>query len=345
MSAAQEASRRPKFALIAVLMFALLAVATGSAWLIVQQRRGPHDRGAELVEELHERGLSAWWQRLPQARWSLVRRGGRTIGWQVQLRLPTDDGGFEGLTLRLLRGEAGSGGYWEHWALNDSATAGEYRAGEIGISGDRTLTSNRTLIVLSEGVVRAEQTIRFRVSSRAPAPENYAPEGTLPLLRRMAAEAGGEIAFRIVFNEQGPLGGRTSFGVFRMTARPPSEDERNEGAARVVDAVQVYIDGSESEITYLLNEQGRTLSIIAGDTRTDGVEKSEVVAVFPESMDTVRKLSASLLQNLGARSEMDQGFWEELFSTQGPDADSAPNSGEDNTPPTVEMEDAEAGSD
>ncbi|MFP3937215.1 MAG: hypothetical protein ACLFVW_02655 [Phycisphaerae bacterium] len=286
-------------------MFALLAGATLSAWLIVQRRTGPHNRGEKVVGRLHEKGLSTWWERSTQARWFLVRRGDRAVGWQVHVRVPLDDGGFGGFEIRILRRDGVSGGSWEGWVLNSDATAGEYRAGEVGVSGERVVTSLQTYITLSEGTIQAEQQIPIQARSKARAPKNYIPEGTLSLVRRLTAETGDDAAFRMVFNEQPPRGSRTSFGTVRMETQPVSQQQRREGATQAMKMTFVRADGQENAETYLLDEQGETLAIVADNTRVESAEAREVLTEFPDAPRTVAHLNERLLERFFEQFDTD----------------------------------------
>lgn len=332
MSAAQQSTRRPRFALIAVLMFALLALATLSAWLIVQRRSGPHMRGAELVEQMRSEGLSAWWDRSPHSQWFLIRRNGEVIGWDVRLRLPLGDGGFEGLKLRIFRAQERSGGSWEYWQLNADATSGEYLSGDLAFGEGRLVTSTNTSIVQEEGAIQTEQSSQVGPRrSKAEVPENYIPEGTLPLVRRLVAEEGAEAAFRMVFNEQLPQGSRTTFGVVRMNGRSPSEQERAQDAAYAVENVLITLDGSDSGETYLLDEQGRTVGIVAERIRIDAVSAAEVAAEFPEAPDVVRTLAGRFLRSIPESVDPEENPLETLV----PVDDAEPASEAD--PPPDEM--------
>ncbi len=288
MPAVEQATNRPRFSLIAVLMFALLAVAVGVAWIIVQQRTAPHGRGAEMVGRIREEGLSSFWQRSPHHTWVLIRRGQGVVGWNASVRMPLADGGFEGLYVRVIAAGDRAAGDWEYWRLNDDATTGRYEAGVVRLlaGGERATSSSHTSIELSDNRVEATQTVRdprgqsVLMRSSASAPDSYAPEGTISLLRRLIAETGDDGAFHVVFNEQPPLGDRTAFGSIHMERREPPDDD--DPRASVAVALTTSLNRDVEQI-YLLDDDYELVAGLIGDMRLDRVERDEVMSEFPEA--------------------------------------------------------------
>jgi hypothetical protein len=293
MSAAQ-AIQRPKFALIAVLMFALLAAATGLAWLIVVSRTGLQRAGTELVERIHSEGLSAFWDRSPDVRWLIAYRDDDRAGWQLRMRMPRGDGGFEGLDAAFYQLRRRTRGHWEQWRLNADATTGVYRAGELQITPAGLRLPANTRIALGDGTVSAQQQLSgapMWLDSEADAPDNYVPEGTLPLLRHLVAETGTTAAFRMVFNEQPPRQGKTSFGVITMERRELGETDFPEATARVV----VRGTGAAGQQTFFLDERGGTVAVFGGEFRLVAVEREEVFDTFPQARQVAALLTARLV--------------------------------------------------
>jgi hypothetical protein len=292
MSAARQAPHRPRFTVIAVLMFAMLAVATGLAWLIVVSRTGLQSAGAELVQRVHSEGLSAFWDRSPHVRWLLAYRDDNPVGWRVEMRLPQPEGGFEGLDAALYDIRGRTRGQWEQWRLNADATTGEYRAGELRVTPAGLSLPANTRIVLSEGRIGAQQQAGdspMWLESGAAAPDNYVPEGTLPLVRHLVAETGRDASFRMVFNEQPPRQGKTTFGVVTMERRELGETDYPGAAARVL------VSGIAGEQTLLLDDRGELVAVLGGELRIVAVSREQVYAKFPQARQVAVLLTARLL--------------------------------------------------
>jgi len=276
-------------ALVAVVMLAVLLGSVGAAWWLVHHTAAPHRTGEEILRELRREGLGAYWSGIRE-QWYLRHVDGRPRGWRLVLRAPAEGGGFHGLHVFGHQAPAGQGRIikWEKWRLNADATEGEFTAGDVVTGRTTHLAGTDTEIRLSGGMIEAKQVIDgILLDSTVAAPGNYAPEGTLSLLHRLVADRRTEAAFRLVFNEEEPVGRETYLATAVM---------RYDGTAQVdgkeARRVRVRASGRRvaEEAAYYLDAEGNVLSVIVEGFREAPASAEEVSALFPDAVETVRQL-------------------------------------------------------
>ncbi len=225
--AKQGRIRGPRDAVVAVAMLAVLAVTIAGAWWLVWARNAPARRGAELVAQVRSEGLGAFWQGPEVQFWQIERTQltpygpVRSVLWTVELRKQRPDGGFEELSVT---GANPDRLQWAYWKLNAQATEGLYQAGILDRNRvSRQLeTRQKTEIRQTADKLAVQQFMDDagkRVETFAPVPENYAPEGTLRLLRDLTARNGENADFLVVYDEVPPGGQEPSFNTIQYAYR------------------------------------------------------------------------------------------------------------------------------
>ncbi|MHC4561847.1 MAG: hypothetical protein ACYS8X_03630 [Planctomycetota bacterium] len=190
--------------LLAVLIASLLA-----AWTYIVSIKGAaRRRGAEIVAEIRQRGLSAlappepirWYLRQVQAVQGPARSGWRAVVTGV------DEGGLHnGFDVRVSRTLTGRAGTWERWSLDEHATHSRYWAGKVTIEGNTVSAALTTTIDFKDGRVAAVQYLGGqRCHSQSPAPDNYLPEGCLDIATVLMLGRNKPIQFNLILNELGP---------------------------------------------------------------------------------------------------------------------------------------------
>jgi len=272
--------------LLALLMVAVLGVATGMAWLLQVRADRRVRAAAEIIRRIRADGLAAYWPDETRIDWYLIRVGSDVRGWRASAKIPGTDGGFDGLTVDLTRGESERSEQLllASWSLNADATAGRY-VGTVEVSG---AGGSETRIFLSDDRVNVQQ-FALDLEAESPAPDNYLPEGTMGLAVRLVARTGANAQFAMVFDEKPNTRGVVEFGSIRI---------RSLGSARAEDGSLIrrarawgFRGRGEYSVTYELTEDGRLLSIVHADgLRWDAATQDEVAAHFPNAPRLVEGL-------------------------------------------------------
>jgi hypothetical protein len=213
--------------MVAVAMLVVLAVTIAGAWWLVWARNAPARRGAELIDQVQAEGLDAFWQGPEVQFWQiqqtqLTRYGpARNVLWTVELRKRRADGGFEELSVTGANPERLQ---WAYWKLDANATNGLYQAGILARNrANRRLETRQTTEIRQTGDKLAVEQFMDeagkRVETFAPVPENYAPEGTLRLLRALTARNGEHADFLVVYDQVPPGGQEPTFNTVQYEYR------------------------------------------------------------------------------------------------------------------------------
>ena len=186
----------------AVIMFALLLGSVGAAAWMVHARQAPARHAADLLQQLRKDTLAKYWPQKEQTLWYLTRNSsGQPIGWLCSTRGPTP-GGFTGKELK--------GQIRETWHLQSDLSGGEY------------ICNDGTTITLSGGQVTVRRfTDEGEIPATSSAPENYVPEGTLPLMVRLVNSRRQPAAFRMLFNDAAIVAGQVHFLPATLTPEAP----------------------------------------------------------------------------------------------------------------------------
>ena len=241
------------------------------AWWIV--RSHPGTRGSRILSQIRQEGLDAHWRGFKQ-RWILRQdpASEKPSGWRCELIVAGDDGWFHGLDV-----ERNDKITWELWKLDKSATEGTYRAGGLLSVQRRLRARDDTKIRMDRGVVTVWQRLDIQfVESQAPAPDNYLPEGMLPLVRRVVAIQKTHAKFKIILNQvlPDPESGQPRFINVDMRCLP----QPSKGATDIRISMSYGGRPAEAYKTYAFDEAGTWLG--SYDGKHD--RPSERTATYPE---------------------------------------------------------------
>jgi hypothetical protein len=270
-------------AAVALAMLAALGATVGGAWLLVYVNEGPARLGAELVEQIQSRGLDTFWQGARREYWY---SGENT--WTYRLRFRTDDGTWLGVTVR---DDARS---WEVWTLDARATKGKYVAGTYsirpGFAGQGIETNPDTVIEYDNGAISADQMITSpnrRKKSDGQAPDNYVPEGTLRLARRLVAKRDAPAAFQFIVNTLLPFGNTPRFVSVRYIPAGTAQGRQGQ-TLRMVSAAHENIEGGRGrrltfEEVYYIDPAGHEVKIVTRQLFQEEVVGQTQSLLIPEA--------------------------------------------------------------
>jgi hypothetical protein len=248
-------------AAVAVAMLAALGATVGAAWLLVYVNEGPARLGAELVDQIQSRRLEAFWQGTRQEYWY-----SDVDTWSYRLRFRTDEGTWLGVTVHE------EGRVWEVWTLDSEATTGKYVAGTYGPTaglGGGIDVKTDTVIEYDHGHISADQLIHSpnrRTKSAGDAPDNYVPEGTLRLARRLVAKRDAPAAFQFIANTLLPFGNTPRFVSVRYTPAGTTQGPQGQ-TLHMVSTAHESIEGKRGrrltmEQVYYIDSDGHEVKIV-----------------------------------------------------------------------------------
>jgi len=182
--------------ILAVVMLGALGAMMLAAYSLQRPASRRIDEAVDVLDRARRASADQLWPAEPVIDWYLRHDGGRLVGWSATVRGRAQDGRFlgaeVGVNSRLIVT------HMEHWSLNQSLTAGSYEGRGLTPGGPIQMK-----ITLGNGVVRTSGTTPRPVRAAADAPKNYLPEGTLNLIaRRMAADAGADAQFQLIFDAE-----------------------------------------------------------------------------------------------------------------------------------------------
>ena len=241
--------------------------------------------------------------------WRLRRlRDGRVVGWRATFRRAEKDGRFRGLEVDLVRAANGRTTIlWEHWTLDASATHGSYEAGLFPAAPRRRVRletiwdtdielDNRNLSVKQRPLGPMGRTIE----SKSPAPDNYIPEGLLPLTCVLVARDRTEAQFKLILNHELPRKLRHGFSTvprfidvkIRYLAPPKGAVQGTAAAAEVTLGPAAR---PMDKYTHLYDETGKTLVVLRGRAVAESAATwPEVRREFPTAIVPLRMLAEVL---------------------------------------------------
>ncbi|MCE5280450.1 MAG: hypothetical protein ABFD92_19655 [Planctomycetaceae bacterium] len=233
-----------------LVLLAVLAAVVAAAWAVVAVRAGATRRGIEIVRRLQEQGLPQLLGSQPQVRAYRVTEPQSARGWRL-IRVEPAPKGYAGLAAEKLQDGKRAYQAEERWRATDNLSRVEYEATDdmatrrgVSILLTAQSVTNRTVTVImaqgSEGI-----------SGKGPAPDNYVPEGMLPLAIRLAAEGGEPANITMILNNE----------ALRPTARGVYEPNFTPAQIRPRSGGQVEIKIAGSTQTYTLNDSGQIIHI------------------------------------------------------------------------------------
>jgi hypothetical protein len=277
-----------------VVLLACLLVSVAIAWLLVQSRSTLVRNGSEIVAGLDAETLRSHWSR-PQLAWQLVFDDRRSSGWSASAVQPRDDGGYDGLEVTYqTAGVRQPKVIWERWTLSADAKRGSYRAGTFaGLRGRQAPID--TFIELDAGQVRVRQILQGDVvDSTAEVPDNYAPEGTLDVLRAIVARQQTEATFALILNSLPPIDERPRF--IPLHTRYVGTVERN---GRTLIELRSEMETLSSR--YLIDDSGRVVESRIGTLSRRQAGREKVLQAYPQA-ERVLQLVARLTEFAPATS-------------------------------------------
>lgn len=233
-----------------LVLLAVLAAVIAAAWAVVAVRAGATRRGTEIVRRMQEQGLPQLLGSQPQVRAYLVTEPRSARGWRL-IRVQPAPTGYTGVAAEGLQDGQRAYQAEERWRATDNLSRVEYEATDDpatrrGVSIHLTAQSvtDRTVTVImaqgSEGI-----------SGKGPAPDNYVPEGMLPLAIRLAAQGGEPANITMILNHE----------ALRATARGVYEPNFTPAQLRPRSGGQVDLKIGSSTQTFTLDDSGQIVHI------------------------------------------------------------------------------------
>jgi len=227
--------------LLAVVMCIVLLASVAVAYLLVVKRGVPAQRGAQIISQIRNEGLGAYWTDQPVALRYLGKDPEGRVRAVMLVSRQAIETGYSGT--RRLQTEAGL--LLEQWTLSSDARRGAY-SGPTG-----TVEPSTTTILLENGKASVVQNTRRGIkAAESPAPDNYIPEGMQRLVVQQVARSGKQAVFSGILNSEAIAAGRVRFATIAM---------------KPLDAQTVTVTwrgvASRMRSVYHLDKQGRIVAI------------------------------------------------------------------------------------
>ena len=271
MTENQENPPRPM--LLTLVLLGVLGLSVGAAWLLTQSRQGPVAAGAEILAQIRQKGLQAYWPNDSTQSFYIQRRGGKPINWSITYRRPQGEA-FEGVELVVGALEIRS-----NWQLADNLSAGQYQS---RVMNRQHVQQEDTEIVYEGGQLKVTRVVgpRGHVGSVL-APENYIPENSKELAIFEAIKQNRPVSYRIILDQQAvDDNGRVLFANFNVTPL---------GALKARCEI-VTADNKIATDIYEFNEAGEMIGIeSANGLSLKEATPGEVLREFPGSLETLER--------------------------------------------------------
>ena len=214
MSKWSETIERHRPGLLAVIMGVLLLFCVGLAGWLVVARGGASQEGVEVLQDIREKKLPAFWGEEAVSLWYLYTDpNGKAVGWWTRTRGPAGKG-YQGKRIE----QVGSSFLREVWQVDRTGRISQYLARASAIvrrPGTRIpllQPISTTSILLRDGQVEVRQTgLQITQAAKASAPGNYIPEGLNDLAYYQASLDERRAAFTLVINDAAVNRGRLHF--------------------------------------------------------------------------------------------------------------------------------------
>lgn len=284
--------------LVAPILLVLLLVSVLLAWWLSTSRGQLVNAGRDIITDIHQSGLSTYWKG-PQQLFYIIMQKDEILGYRAEFRWPLAQGGFEGLSVVMLAAEREWPGLYEHWVLSPDATEGKYTAGRVHAAG-RLLQD--TEIIMNGRVVQVAQRLPKGtiIRSRSSVPENYLPEGTLPLAMQLVAQRKSNAYFKLIYNsDYPPVSQRgqvpqTRFGLANMEYAGVQEvpDDGPVQAATV--KLRKGSLGREEAAVYFIDQDGEVVLITTADDRQRRLSLQQLLAIQPTAAQDIQMVARLL---------------------------------------------------
>jgi len=207
MYAMERDVSRPRTVLLAGVMLAILAASTVLAWTLTLPGAGASARGAEIIAQLRKDTLDNYWTAADDVRYFVCFKfGGAPNRWRIDIRNATPSDTYSGgLTMGIAKGITQT----STWKLRSDMSQGSYVATSDLVTTRIAIDDQRV------AVVRTPPGLKQKAD--AARPDNYVPEGALPLVLRLAAIGGREAAVKMIFDDFAIENGRINFVTARLT--------------------------------------------------------------------------------------------------------------------------------
>jgi len=270
MTNSERIAGRHRGTLLALVMLGILLASVASARLLVGYRGASARRGADILATIRSQKLEAYWKDDSSRQWYLLTNDkGEPVGYREAVRRRTRDG-FTGINRLVIGNDA----HLEDWRLSSDGTKGRYKA----VSQTRAGGMDRTDINFDSRMATVVKTAADMLGQVQQAvPDNYVPEGLLPLAIAEATKSGRATVFKVIDNEQAIVEGMLYFSL--VTVRPKGPKEARVEYARL---------GDKNQAVYRFDDQG---TVIARDY--DGGNITEKLVSFREIRKAFGELGES----------------------------------------------------
>jgi len=269
---------------------AVLVASVVVAWVYVNHRhQAAAKQGKDLLREVRQNGLSAYFAPLPTHRWyELARVEGanqQVDGWRAVSHLVDSERGLHhgsNITTRVVGPKLV--GSWQRWTLNEDATRCLYYAGDLAAEGGTFTFELTTISRFAEGHLSVSQKLLGKiVHSDAPVPDNYVPEGLLPLLERLMVRRPEPANVQIALDGEQPKEGKPQFFAVAFRQAPNRVDPRL--WARGTQAVQMTMPDVSAGPMQLVffDERGGLLARLGNGRKETPMALAGQLARFPET--------------------------------------------------------------
>jgi|GEM_PF-3184090 len=195
-----------KLAILAVVMIAILAVSVALAYLVTKPGKSNSPGGAEIISKLASDTIEGYWTGSRRQSWFIMLNpNAQPVGWQMSSRGRESEGIFSG---SLVDGSIGASRHRSTWRTKTDLSESIYTS--RGPANKAQMADTRIELTDSEVTVVRIVGGRKR-SATAPRPANYVPEGTFPLVLRLAAAGARPVTIKMIVDQYAIVDGKINF--------------------------------------------------------------------------------------------------------------------------------------
>jgi len=234
-----------KLGLLAAVMIGMLAVSVALAWMATKPPKNTSQGGAEIISKLAADTLEGYWTGAQRTSWFIgLMRDVQPIGWQMRSRLRESEGMFSGA---LVDGSVGASPHKSSWRTKADLSESLYVARMPAESG--RVVETRIILTDSEVTVVRSSGER-KITATAARPDNYVPEGTFPLVLRLAAARGREATVKMIFDANAIAGKTVRFVNARLMPRGDNAVRVEYSGHGFVSSTVYHLDGDYNLYRY-----------------------------------------------------------------------------------------------
>lgn len=263
-----------------IVLLAILGVCSAVAWVLAWHKSTPARNAREILAAIRRNGIKSYWpDNAQRQQWFLIHRDGKITGWEMEYHQAGPSGAGGGFERRLnnaksqLRISA-------RWRLNNNAEEGEYQSQRVMLSPPRADVGEAKIVLRSRNLQVVQNINGHGFSSTTATPDNYLPEGLMPLAIREVARRRSRARFEMVQDAQPPAqsqGEKTP--LFSFELRYAGKDSHSGGAM-----VEEYYDPKHTWIT-VLDDGGNVLERYQGKIKWMPVSREEILQHFPAAAE------------------------------------------------------------